>query len=37
MMIFFCGIVLWAYWPGHKGLIEVQGDVPLKNADNEER
>ena len=36
VMIFFSGIVLWAYWPSNKGKIESYGDIPLRD-DNEER
>jgi cytochrome c oxidase cbb3-type subunit 4 len=36
VMIFFSGIVLWAYWPANKGKIESQGEIPLKDDDNEE-
>jgi len=37
VMVFFSGIVLWAYWPKNKGNIEAYGDIPLKEDDNEER
>jgi cytochrome c oxidase cbb3-type subunit 4 len=37
VMIFFSGIVLWAYWPKNKGTIESHADIPLKDDDNEER
>jgi cytochrome c oxidase cbb3-type subunit 4 len=36
-MIFFCGIVLWAYWPKHKATIESHGWIPLRDDENEER
>ena len=37
VMIFFGGIVLWAYWPKNKGKIESRVDAPLKNDDDKER
>jgi cytochrome c oxidase cbb3-type subunit 4 len=36
-MIFFCGIVLWAYWPKNKAMIESYGQIPLRDDENEER
>lgn len=35
VMIFFCGIVLWAYWPKNRGQIESHADIPLRNEDEE--
>lgn len=37
VMVFFCGIVLWAYWPRHKAAIEAHGLIPLQDDVNEER
>lgn len=37
VMVFFCGIVLWAYWPKHRVAIESYGLIPLKDDANEER
>ena len=37
VMVFFTGIVLWAYWPKHKSKIESYGQIPLKDDENEER
>ena len=37
VMVFFCGIVLWAYWPKNKGMIEAYGRIPLRDDENEER
>jgi cytochrome c oxidase cbb3-type subunit 4 len=37
VMVFFCGIVLWAYWPKNKASIEAHGRIPLQDDENEER
>ncbi len=37
VMFFFCGIVLWAYWPRNKAVIESHGMIPLRDDENEER
>lgn len=31
VMLFFCGIVLWAYWPKSKAKMEAWGDIPLRD------
>lgn len=36
-MVFFIGVVLWAYWPSKRALFEAQGRIPLKGDDGEER
>ena len=36
-MAFFCGIVLWAYWPKNKAVIESHGMIPFRDDENEER
>lgn len=35
VMLIFCGIVLWAYWPKNKAKIEAMGMIPLKDDDEE--
>jgi cytochrome c oxidase cbb3-type subunit 4 len=35
MMMLFCGIVLWAYWPRNKAKIESYGRIPLSDDDEE--
>ncbi len=37
VMVFFCGIFLWAYWPKNKAMIEAHGLIPLRDDENEER
>jgi cytochrome c oxidase cbb3-type subunit 4 len=37
VMIFFGGIVLWAYWPKSKGKIESQDHAPPRDDDDKER
>ena len=37
MMIFFVGILGWAYWPRNKAKIESHAMIPLKDDENEER
>ncbi len=37
VMVFFCGIVLWAYWPKNRAMIESYGRIPLRDDENEER
>ncbi len=31
VMVFFSGVVLWAYWPRNRAKIEAHGDIPLRN------
>lgn len=37
VMVFFCGIVLWAYVLTPKAKIEAHGQIPLRDDENEER
>lgn len=37
LMIFFLGIVFYAFRPKNKGRLESYGDIPLKDDENEER
>lgn len=38
LMIFFLGIVVWAYWPKNKSRFADDAMIPLKDEDeNEER
>ncbi len=34
-MVFFCGIVLWAYVLTPKATMEAHGRIPLRDAENE--
>lgn len=37
LMVFFLGIVAYAFWPKNKDRLESYGDIPLKDDENEER
>jgi cytochrome c oxidase cbb3-type subunit 4 len=37
LMIFFLGIIVWAYWPKNKDRFAEDAMIPLRDDENEER
>ena len=36
LMVIFIGVVVWAFWPGHKRRFQSYGDIPFKDDDRED-